>query len=212
MQIDSAAAFGWSGGGPYILSMAYHFPRLVKAAYIVAGFTRSFSEKEVFRNMTAKRYYFGAARLIPRVLSVAMKYYGAKPSKQPLPRWLSQWPAADYELMKDHPERMLAFSRTTIMEALKQGPRGVLDEARRYFDKPGYDLRGITQPLHYWWGSDDNVVQWVHAEAIRKHTPNHHIHVKEHEGHFSIYIHFIEEMLQIISSQAWPGLSHPYFS
>lgn len=204
LNIQQAASLGWSGAGPYILSMAFHFPALINSVHIVAGFTRSFSEKEVFRNMTANRYYFGAANFMPGILRLVLKVHTRKPAKQPLPQWLSQWPDADHRLMKDHEERMLAFSCTTIMEAVKQSSRGVVHEARLYFEKPGYDLREITQPLHYWWGTEDNVVQWVHAEAIRKYVPGHYIHVKQNEGHFSIYINHIEEILANIRNNL-PG-------
>jgi pimeloyl-ACP methyl ester carboxylesterase len=199
LSIASAKSLSWSGGGPYALSQAYHFPNLITRVDIITGFTRSFSEKEVFRNMTSNKYYFGAAKYIPWLLKPVMRQQGSSPGKKPLPRWLTKAPEPDHQLMKDHEERIIAFSRTTTMEAVKKGSKGVVYEAQRYFDKPGYNLKDIHQPVHFWWGTEDNVVQYIHAEAIKNQVPNSQLHIKEGEGHISIYINCIEEILKSIS-------------
>lgn len=93
---------------------------------------------------------------------------------------------------------MLAFTRTTTMESVKHSAKGIVHEAQLYFCKPGYDLEDIHQPVRFWWGTEDNVVQYLHAEAIKKYVPNNEICIKEYEGHISIYVNYIEEILQAI--------------
>lgn len=198
LGIGKAASLSWSGGGPFALAQACHYPDLVESVHIITGFTCSMSDKEVFSKMTANKYYFNAARKAPWLLRLIMKQQGSSPGKKPLPRWLTKAPLPDYELLKDHPERMMAFSRTTTMEAVKNGSTGVVYEAQRYFDKGQYDLNKITQPVHFWWGDQDNVVQYVHAEAVKAQVPNHQLHIIAGEGHVSIFVHQLDEILRNI--------------
>jgi hypothetical protein len=53
--------------------------------------------------------------------------------------------------------------------------------------------------VHYWWGDEDNVVIRLHPEAVEQQVPDHIMHYKHNEGHLSIYIHCMEEVLETIS-------------
>jgi pimeloyl-ACP methyl ester carboxylesterase len=75
-------------------------------------------------------------------------------------------------------------------------------EAAIYFNDTGYKLTEIKQPVHYWWGTKDNTVTKVHAEAIEQQVPNSVLHYKQNEGHLSVYINYFEEVLQTISDNS----------
>src|SRR4051812_15852723 len=53
LHIAQADVSGWSGAGPFALSLAFHYPELIKGVYLVTTFTRSFSEEGVFKVMHA---------------------------------------------------------------------------------------------------------------------------------------------------------------
>lgn len=121
-----------------------------------------------------------------------------KPSAKPLPQWISQLPDVDHSLLSN--ARITeAFTRYTEVEAMKNGAAGAVHEARLYFNATDYKLEAIHQPVHYWWGTNDNVVIAHHYKAIEAKVTNHHLYIKPGEGHLSVYINYIEEALRIIS-------------
>jgi pimeloyl-ACP methyl ester carboxylesterase len=81
LQVANAAILGWSGAGPFALALAFHFPMLISGVYIIAGFTRSFSEPHVFKIMRANKYYFGTARYAPWLLQTVMNSISKKTNR-----------------------------------------------------------------------------------------------------------------------------------
>ncbi|MEJ7679346.1 MAG: hypothetical protein WKG06_16105, partial [Segetibacter sp.] len=103
-----------------------------------------------------------------------------KPNK-PIPQIISRLPDADHKLMADV-EKLKQVSATTLQEACRQGSKGAVYEARLYFKDYGFELKDISQPVHYWWGSEDNAVIRLHAKAVEEQVPNHLMHYKQNEG------------------------------
>jgi pimeloyl-ACP methyl ester carboxylesterase len=200
LKINTCKVLCWSGGGSYALSLAYHFPQLIQQVNIITGFTRSFSEHCVFKNMNGNTYYFWAAKNVPWLMRGVMNVIGKKEARKPIPKWLSQLPDVDHTLLKD-PAIINHFTKVTLNEACRNGSRGLVHEAAIYFNETGYKLTDIIQPVHYWWGLKDNTVTRVHAEAVEKHAPNSIMHYKENDGHLSIFVNCIEEVLETISNK-----------
>ncbi|TKK71730.1 alpha/beta hydrolase [Ilyomonas limi] len=200
LHISSAGVLGWSGAGPFALSVAFHFPKLITAIYLITTFTKSFGEPAVFKVMHANKYYFGTAKYAPWLLRAIMNIVSKKPARKPMPKWLSGLPKVDYDCMNT-PECIQHLSAVTICESCITGSRGSVQEASLYFNPTGYDIAQIQQPIHFWWGTADNVVPIIHAKAIAEHVPNANIHYKQDEGHLSIYIHYFEEVLAAIAKQ-----------
>ena len=149
--------------------------------------------------MHGNKYYFGAAKYIPLIMRPVMNWVGKRPANKPIPKKISQLPDVDHRLMNE-PEKMKQLSRVTLHEACKFGSKGLVHEAALYFKPLGYTLSQIVQPVHFWWGFEDNVVTRVHAEAVEKQVPQNIMHYKKNEGHLSIYINCIEEVLNTIES------------
>jgi pimeloyl-ACP methyl ester carboxylesterase len=200
LKITRASSLAWSGGGPYALSQAYHFPGTIERVHILTGFTISFNEIDVLKNMASNRYYFRAAKYMPWVLKQVLQIAGKKPSKKPIPQWISQLPDVDHNLLGSEAGKTEAFTRYTEVEAVRNGAEGPVHEARLYFNTSDYSLKDIQQPVHYWWGTMDNVVIAHHYKALQAKTPNAILHMKKGEGHFSIYVNYMEEVLRTISN------------
>jgi pimeloyl-ACP methyl ester carboxylesterase len=200
LHIARAGVLGWSGAGPFALSLAFHHPELISGVYLITTFTRSFSEDGVFRVMHANKYYFGSARYAPWLLRGVMNVVSKKPADKPMPKWLSGMPEVDYKCMNT-PEEAQQLSLVSICESCITGSNGAVQEATLYFDPTVYNIGQIQQPIHYWWGTVDNVVPDVHPKAIESKAPNANMHYKEGEGHLSIYIHYFEEVLETIAKQ-----------
>lgn len=200
LQVSNATILGWSGAGPFALSLAFHYPELIQGVYLITAFTRSFSEPNVFKTMHVNKYYFGAAKYVPWLLKAIMNVVSKKPANKPVPKWLSGLPEADYNCLKK-PEVFKHFSIITICESCIAGSKGAVREAALYFNSTDYNIAKIQQPVHYWWGTVDNAVPAIHPKAIEENAPNAIMHYKEGEGHVSIYVHYFEEVLATIARQ-----------
>ncbi len=198
LKIKQCKVLCWSGGGPFALAIANEYKEIIQAVYIITGFTLSFGADDVFKKMHGNKLYFGAAKYIPRMLEWGMKLVAGKAPAKPIPQRISKMPDTDHKLMADV-KKLKQLSATTLQEACRQGSRGAVYEARLYFKDYGFELKGICQPVHFWWGNKDNVVIRLHPEAVEQQVPNHVMHYKQNEGHLSIYIHCIEEVLKTIS-------------
>lgn len=199
LKIDHCKVLCWSGGGPFALAIANEYREIIDAVYIITGFTLSFSANKVFSKMHGNKLYFGAARYIPSVLRSVMNLISRRQPSRPIPKIISKLPASDHSLMTDV-KRLRHLSATTLQEGCRQGSKGAVYEAQLYFKNFGYSLKDIQQPIHFWWGNADNVVIRLHAEAVEQQAPNPIMHYKQNEGHVSIYIHCIEEVLQTIAN------------
>ena len=93
----------------------------------------------------------------------------------------------------------ITTAKVTLNEACRYGSKGLVQEAAGYFNDTGYRLNEIVQPVHYWWGLKDKTVSRIHADSVEKQVPNAIMHYKENEGHVSIFINCIEEVLETIA-------------
>jgi pimeloyl-ACP methyl ester carboxylesterase len=200
LHVQQCKVLCWSGGGPFALAFADQFSEMVEGVYIISGFTRSFSEDHVFKKMHANKLYFGAAKYLPFLIRWILSIIGKKVPKKPLPRFLSRLPAVDHRLLLDS-DKLKQLVATTIKEAVRQGSKGAIKEATSYFEHLGFELKNIRQPVHFWWGTEDNAVVRLHAEAIQQEVSNGHVHYKQNEGHLSIYVRYLDEVLKTIAGR-----------
>ena len=199
LKIKQCKVLCWSGGGPFALAMAHECKVVIQAVYIITGFTLSFGADNVFSKMHGNKLYFGSAKYFPRLLKLIMKLVARKAPTKPIPRMISRMPDVDHKLLADV-AKLKQVSATTLQEACRQGSKGAVYEAQLYFRDYGFKLKEIYQPVHFWWGNEDNVVIQLHAEAVEQQAPNHVMHYKQNEGHLSIYINCVEEVLQMIAA------------
>ncbi|RYY64269.1 MAG: alpha/beta fold hydrolase [Chitinophagaceae bacterium] len=188
----------WSGGGPYALAMAAQFPSRISSVHIVCGFTRPF-DKEILQQMGSNKWYFRAARYAPFLLAPALHAVRRHGPKRLPPQGISGLPWEDYHLL-DRPDTLGPMTRCTVREAARRGALGPIMEARAYYAHFPYRLAAIAQPLHYWWGSRDMSVARAHAEAVEQYAPRATMHYRPGEGHLSVYVHCMKEILQVVRS------------
>lgn len=187
----------WSGGGPYALATAYRYPARITHATIICGFSRHFDE-QVVRSMYNNVWYFRAARYIPALLRTGLYIVSRSRMKHTVPQKMTGLPFKDFQYMKRLRD-LRTLARYTLKEACRVNAQGAVHEARSYFKHFGFDLTTIQQPVHYWWGSQDKAVIELHAHAVERHVPNATMHYRSHEGHLSIWVRYMKEVLQTIS-------------
>jgi pimeloyl-ACP methyl ester carboxylesterase len=188
----------WSGGGPYALATAYRYPARITRATIICGFSRPFDE-EVVKAMYNNVWYFRAAKYMPSVLRTGLYVVSRSRVRHTVPQKMTGLPFKDFQYMRRLRD-LRTLARYTLKEACRVNARGAVQEARNYFKPFGFDLTTIQQPVHYWWGSQDTSVIELHARAVEKYVPNATMHYRAHEGHLSIWVKYMKEVLQTISN------------
>lgn len=201
LRIEEAKVMAWSGGGPYALALCSVMPEKIKGAFIIAGFSSSFCQPMVFDALRRTRLYFRTAQAVPQVLKTAMRLVVRRKLRKPLSQKLLDLPDADYVYFKD-PQWVEKFSSLTLKEACRYSPEGAVQEAALYFQPFGFDLAGIQVPVHFWWGSDDRAVPYIHAKMMESILPQVTPHYSLGEGHISIYMTCFAEVLALAAKDA----------
>jgi pimeloyl-ACP methyl ester carboxylesterase len=197
-NIGQCPVLCWSGGGPYALAITHQYPEVIQSAFIIAGFTISLSTHGLFEEMKRNKYYFASARNTPVVVEGILNYLAKKEIRTSFPQFIAGMPDVDYKYLED-PKYLKQVASITLQEACRYGSTGAVKEAADYFNDFGYSLASISQPVHYWWGSKDVEVINRHPQAIEQQISNHKLYHKEGEGHVSIYIRYVDEVLDVIA-------------
>jgi pimeloyl-ACP methyl ester carboxylesterase len=198
LNIRISEVLSWSGGGPYSLALVHQFPEVFRACHIICGFSRQF-HRDVEMLMGMNKWYFILARRVPSVLRTGMSLLARKKANRSLPQWITGLPYVDYALIRK-PELLEQLSLLTMKESVRKGARGAVYEARGYYRPLGFDLRGISVPVHYWWGTSDMSVIRLHAEEVERKVPGAVMHYRQNEGHLSLYVNAFKDVLDVISS------------
>jgi pimeloyl-ACP methyl ester carboxylesterase len=198
LNILNCQVLCWSGGGPYALATAYQYPARITSATIICGFSRPF-DAEVVQAMYNNVWYFRAAKYLPHVLRTGLYIVSRRRVNHTVSQKTTGLPFKDFQYMRRLRD-LRTLARYTLKEACRVNAKGAVHEARNYYKPFGFDLTTIQQPVHYWWGSQDTSVIELHARAVERYVPNATMHYREHEGHLSIWVKYMKEVLQTISN------------
>jgi pimeloyl-ACP methyl ester carboxylesterase len=198
MNIQQCALLCWSGGGPYALAMAHRYSQVITGVYMLAGFSSCFGEEEVYQKMGWNKMYFNTARHLPLTLEGSLTLIKHQEIKTPIHQELYDLPNVDYALLKNV-DQLNVFLQYTLKEACREDASGALQEAQLYFHPFPYSLPELQTPVHFWWGTEDNTVTYIHAKRMEQQLPHVTPHYKPGEGHVSIYVNCLEEALQTIA-------------
>jgi pimeloyl-ACP methyl ester carboxylesterase len=90
----------------------------------------------------------------------------------------------------------------TFKEALKHNSDGWVDDDLAFVKDWGFQLDEISVPVFLYQGSVDLMVPYGHGKWLAQHLPKKNLteHLIEGEGHISIWLGYMESMLQELSS------------
>ena len=206
LELGRFAVLGVSGGGPYALACAWRIPHHLTACGVVGGLGTVYESWAVADMQWPSRLGFGLGRRAPRLLPLV---YGGLTAK--LMRWRPQivaallsvgGPQADREVLQR--AEVLGPLLASFREALRQGPRGALWEFVLYAHDWGFALRDITVPVHLWQGEDDTVVPASHGRHQAEQLPYARAHFIPGEGHFSLIVNYMDEILRTLTTPDLP--------
>jgi pimeloyl-ACP methyl ester carboxylesterase len=189
--IGSFAQLGVSGGGPYVLACAAMLPHRVTASAVLCGAVPVTGQNRCGLH-AAYRMLIPLRKLPPCLVSpplaIAARLATGDPEHAPLSWILHALPTADRVLLLDNPgvRSVLAGS---FREGVRQGGRGVMDDAEIYFHELEIPLENVKCPIRYWHGGRDGNISADMVRDFVARIPGARLDVDADEGHFSLAIH-----------------------
>jgi pimeloyl-ACP methyl ester carboxylesterase len=205
MGIDRFFLIGISGGGPYAIACAYRLADRVDGFTLVCPLGPLDQPGLLNAMRWPAQINFRSMKMTPWLSRFVFRF-GLIPLAQLSPQWIYQAmlsiaPRQDSTVLSLPPIR--AAITASLSEAVRQGADGVLKEMAIYTRPWGFDLSGITLPVQLWHGTADEIVPLLHALTLAERLPNCTTHFLEGEGHFSLPIEKMSEILdQLITSRA----------
>ena len=199
LEIDSFAVLGYSGGGPFALAAAALLPERVHGVGLVAGVgpldrpgaRESLSKTDVVLLDLCER--------MPRIAGAVLRAMGAGTRAAPsmaVRIFKTDLRRADRHALDTDGQGLALMA--SFVEALRQGPGGVIDDYRIPARQWDFALADVHLPVQLWQGEDDTVVPPARSEDLAEGLPNAVLHRLPGEGHISI----LRRMGEILDSVA----------
>ena len=195
---DTFITYGVSGGGPHALACAANLPGRCLAAASVAGVAPYGAEGLDFlagmgpENVTE----FGAAlegehALTPYLEREAAQFGGV--TEQDVA-------AAFGGLVSDVDKGALtgeyaAHVAASLRAALRCGVAGWRDDDLAFTADWGFALDKLAAPVAVWQGDQDRMVPYAHGQWLAAHIPGARVHLKPGEGHLTIALTALGDIL-----------------
>jgi pimeloyl-ACP methyl ester carboxylesterase len=194
---DRCLIAGWSGGGPHALACAARVPQAA-AALVIAGvapfgvpgleFTAGMGEE----NLTEFGKAVEGEEVLRPYLEVQREFLRAATVDGIMAALSTLLPDVDRAVMTaEFAEDMVAG----FHEALSTSADGWIDDDLAFVRPWGFRLEEISIPVLIWQGSADLMVPFSHGEWLASSVPGATAHLEAGEGHLSIGVGAIEQML-----------------
>lgn len=197
LGIERFAVLGISGGGPYALACAWKHGERVIAVSVVCGLGPVYQEWAVRAMRWPARLGFRLDRHQHWLLNLV---YGGLVAR--ILRWRPELIRALLTVGAPETDRAVLarpdISRCVLdasREALRQGPRAVLQDFVLYANAWGFPFQQIARPVDIWQGGADATVPPSHAQFLAEALPQALLRLLPEEGHFSLPINFIDDIL-----------------
>jgi pimeloyl-ACP methyl ester carboxylesterase len=196
LRIERFAAVGVSGGGPYAAACALRLPQRLSSVSIVCGLgsldTLSGTAGMIRRNYLA----FFLGRHLPwltRIFFWRMAHRVRRNPEGMLGRMIGALPDPDKAVFAN-PEVRTAL-KENIVESFRDGNRGAACELRLLTRSWGFSLKDISVRVNLWHGEQDVSVPPSMGRYQARAIPNCRAVFPPGEGHFSLAINRMEEIL-----------------
>ena len=207
LGLERFGVLGVSGGAPYALACASQIADRLSAVGIVCGLGPMYQSWAVRAMAWNTRLPFIlAARaewllrfVYGRVTTYLFRRY---------PHWVRALltagaPGSDTRVL-ERPE-IGATLTASLREALRQGSKGALRDLVLYTNSWGFEIRDIGVPIDLWHGEADATVPVSHGHFYAAELPNVRERLLAAEGHFSLPILFIDEILDTLMRRSRVG-------
>ena len=198
-------SFGWtscevisvSGGTPFLFSFVQSFPQFVSRISVVCGLG-PIATKD-FRHVLTSKSRLGL-KIFSHLPGVFFEKLIAKNSQAPsrgalgIVRSLLPASRADRKALAD-PKTQQVLGRA-LVEAFRQKGQGPKQDASAFLTSWSLNLGPYQGPLDIWHGDEDEVLPMSMAKQMAKSLPGSRLHLCPGEGHYSLAIGRIQDVLQ----------------
>jgi pimeloyl-ACP methyl ester carboxylesterase len=193
-----------SGGAPYAYATAVAIPERVRAIAIVGGVI-PFAELKDFKGLLPfyrwmLAFYRDRPQLLRRLFWLARPFlsFRAPIRLRPLLLKMLLLRPCDAASLRDDAAFEAIFE--SQRRAWRGSVEGVLVDARIYAEPWGFAIEDVRVPVRLWHGIEDRAFAVRLAEAIANRFPNCKARFIQDEGHYSLPIRHMREILEDLIS------------
>jgi len=183
--LDRFSVFGISGGGPYAAVCAARIPDKLNKVVIASGAWRM-DWPEAAKNLGFPyNLLWRSAKHAPVLLSCLFK----------LLRPMIRSPKNDDERALAQHDKAVPLSEVfpqVVSEAMRQGSKGLVWDARMYVREWDFDLAEIQMPLNLFHGEQDKNVPLALVQRVANSLPSAQLQTYPEDDHVSLSRHFDE--------------------
>ena len=202
LGMDEFRILGVSGGAPYALAAAWALPERVHAIAVVSGapplaeLTDRAGLLPLYRWLL---WFYPRHRELLRVgFSCARPLLSLKVPIRLRPLLLKFLQPCDASVLRDIAAFDACFE--SQRQAWLASAEGVMLDAEIYAQPWGFPLEEVRAPVRLWHGKKDRSFDWRLADSLGKRLPNCVAHMVEGEGHYSLPIRRVDEILADLKS------------
>jgi len=204
LEISEFRMLAISGGAPYAYAAAVAMPDRVRAIAIVGGVI-PFAELKDFRGLLPLyrwmlTFYRTRPQLLRRSFQLARPFlsFRAPVRLRPLLLKMLLLRPCDAASLRENAAFEAIFE--SQRRAWRGSAEGVMDDARIYAHPWGFAVEDVRVPVRLWHGKQDRAFAVCLAGEIANRLPNCKARFIENEGHYSLPIRHIREILQDLMS------------
>lgn len=195
LGIEQFRVLAFSGGAPYAYVTSLKMPNRVRKMAIVSGAVPFADLNEHSGLLPLYRWMMWFYRNQPGLLRASFRLV------RPIMSWRTSartyfraLPRPDVEVLRDDAAfRVIFESQRRAWRG--SGADGVMADAEIYGRPWGFRLEDVNVPVRLWHGKQDRAFSWRVAEETAKRLPNCVARYIDDEGHFSLPIRHMHEIL-----------------
>lgn len=197
LGINRFATIGVSGGGPYAAACALRIPQRLTAVGIVCGLSPLDTLESTDQIIRQNHLTFFLGRRLPWLARISLWRIAYQVRRNPegiLARMIAGLPDPDKAVLA-RPEVKTTMEEN-VVEAFRSGSRGAACELLLYTRPWGFLLKDIATRIDLWHGEQDASVPPTMGRYQACTIPDCHAIFCPDEGHFSLVINHMEEILR----------------
>jgi pimeloyl-ACP methyl ester carboxylesterase len=202
MEIDRFKIIGISGGAPYTLASAWALPERVKAVAVVSGappLAEMVDRSKLLRLYRWLLFFYPRHRELLRFSFRAVRpFLSIKLPIRFRPALLKLLQPCDAAVLRDIAAFEACFE--SQRQAWRASADGLMTDAEIYAQPWGFQLEEISVPVRLWHGKKDRSFHWKLARELSDRLTNCQTHLVEGEGHYSLPIRHMHEILSDLKS------------
>jgi pimeloyl-ACP methyl ester carboxylesterase len=200
LGVERFAVLGVSGGAPYALACAARIPERLTRIGLVAPLGPVDTPAATAGMALLGRFFLALFRRTPAAGHLLLAPLTRLPPERLFALFTATVPATDRAALARPGVRDLFVA--SLAEAFRQGSRGAARELTLYSRPWGFDPAAIRLPVYLWHGEGDITVPAAMGHRLARAIPGCRATFLSGEGHFSLPVERMEEILAGLVSPA----------